>query len=568
MRADTAGVATQRVAALLAVALTTTALALPNIPSSVQAGEMITVIVREARAAGTIPEAAVAALGGRVLDHIRLINSFVAEVPAGTVARLRRSPGVDWVTRDRRVHLAGHDGAYDPAGDAGSIYDTTRAVKARGLWNDGITGRGIDVALIDSGVVPVDGLSDSSKIVNGPDLSWESQAGNLRYLDTFGHGTHMAGLIAGRESAAVQPYEANTHNFIGVAPDARVLNIKVADSHGAADVSQVIAAIDWVVQHRNDPGLNVRVLNLSFGTDGTQSYRIDPLAHAAEVAWRKGIVVVVAAGNTGFGNAELNNPAYDPYVIAVGADDTKGTPRTDDDVVPGWSAPGVPDRPVDLVAPGKSVVSLRSPGSHIDVSNPAGRVSTRYFRGSGTSMAAAVVSGGAALLLQHRPSLTPDQVKSLLVSTATGLAAAGAAQGAGLINLNAARRATPSLVPQSHPRSTGLGSLELARGTAHLEAGGVELRGEVDIHGMPWLGTTWALDITTGDTWIDGFWNGAQWSGNTWSGTSPMGTSWGTVVWSGNQWSGNQWSGNQWSGNQWSGNQWSGNQWSSGSWGA
>ena len=95
----------------------------------------------------------------------------------------------------------------------------------------------------------------------------------------------------------------------------------MAASDGATDVSQVIAAIDWIVQHRNSDGLNIRVLNLSFGTDGTQDYQLDPLAYAAEVAWLHGIVVVVAAGNSGFGTPQLNNPAYDPYVIAVGGDD-------------------------------------------------------------------------------------------------------------------------------------------------------------------------------------------------------------------------------------------------------
>src|SRR5207249_6242881 len=139
------------------------------------------------------------------------------------------------------------------------------------------------------------------------------------------------------------------------------------------DVSQVIAAIDWVVQHRTDNGMNIRVLNLSFGTDGTQDYRVDPLAYAAEVAWRKGITVVVAAGNSGYGTAQLNNPAYDPYVIAVGADDTKGTQSTSDDIIPDWSSRGDGTRNPDIVAPGKSIVSLRDTGSQIDLNHPEGR---------------------------------------------------------------------------------------------------------------------------------------------------------------------------------------------------
>ena len=158
------------------------------------------------------------------------------------------------------------------------------------MWSRGFDGTGIDVALIDSGIAPVQGLADPAKVVNGPDLSFESQSSYYRYLDTFGHGTHMGGIIVGNDGTS--------SGFKGVAPGARLVNLKVATREGAADVTQVIAAIDWVVQHRQD-GMNIRVLNLSFGTDGIQDRMIDPLAHAVESAWRNGIVVVVAGGNGG-----------------------------------------------------------------------------------------------------------------------------------------------------------------------------------------------------------------------------------------------------------------------------
>ena len=199
------------------------------------------------------------------------------------------------------------------------MYRVVQRVGAHYAWTQGYTGQGIDIALIDSGVVPVNGLTAPGKVINGPDLSFESQADNLRYLDTYGHGTHLAGIMAGRDDAVSEPTLANAYDhFIGVAPDARIVNVKVADSRGATDVSQVIAAIDWVVQHRNDNGMNIRVINLSYGTDGTQDYLVDPLAFAVEQAWKAGIVVVVAAGNDGEGSP-LRNPATDPFVIAVGA---------------------------------------------------------------------------------------------------------------------------------------------------------------------------------------------------------------------------------------------------------
>ena len=124
-------------------------------------------------------------------------------------------------------------------------------------------------------------------------------------------------------------------------PTRRIINVKVGDSEGATDVSQVIAAIDWVVQHRNDAGLNIRVLNISYGTDSTQPYDVDPLAFAAEQAVRAGIVVVAATGNAGFSKAgTLANPAYDPFTLAVGASDSNGTLSTNDDVVAPFSSVG------------------------------------------------------------------------------------------------------------------------------------------------------------------------------------------------------------------------------------
>ena len=143
----------------------------------------------------------------------------------------------------------------------------------------------------------------------------------------------------------------------------------------------MIAAIDWVVEHRNDdPGNPIRVLNLSYGTDGVQDYQIDPLAHAVENAWRAGIVVVVAGGNDGIGRRKLNNPAYDPYVIAVGAADTRGPRRTGDDLVPDFSSRGDASRRVDVAAPGRSIVSLRNPGSYLDLAHPGARSATASSR--------------------------------------------------------------------------------------------------------------------------------------------------------------------------------------------
>jgi serine protease AprX len=452
------------------------------------------------------------------------------------------------------------------------MYTTLAVTGASKFWSGGYTGQGVDVAVIDSGVVPVDGFTRPNKLIYGPDLSFESQEDSLRHLDTFGHGTHMAGIIAGYDSGASSPPRAgDTSSFLGMAPGARVVSLKVADRGGSADVSQVIAAIDWVVQHRNTDGLNIRVLNLSFGTDGVQDYRVDPLAYAAEAAWRKGIVVVVAGGNAGFGSAKLNNPAYDPYLIAVGANDPKGTALVSDDTVPGWSSTGDGTRNPDFVAPGKSIVSLRAAGSGIDSLNPGARVgASRFLRGSGTSQATAVTSGAAALLLSQRPWLKPDQVKAILKSSAVALPnATSQAQGAGTISLRRAYGwSTPTLasVTQTWPVSTGTGSIDAARGSQRLEKDGVKLEGEKDIFGNPWNGSTWSANLWNGSSWSAGNWNGSVWTGSSWSGSSWSGSAWTGAAWTGSAWTGSSWSGSSWSGSAWTGSTWSGSAWTGSAW--
>jgi serine protease AprX len=430
-----------------------------------------------------------------------------------------------------------------------SMSTVASAVGADKLWSRGIDGKGVDVALIDTGVVPVDGLAGTGKIVNGPDISFESQLSDYRYLDTFGHGTHMAGIIAGKDSGS----------FRGVAPGARIVDLKLAARDGGTDVSQVIAAIDWVTEHHDDPGLNIRVINLSYGTDSRQDYRIDPIAFAVERAQRNGIVVVAAGGNAGSSATSLSDPGLDPFVVSVGAADLKGTASVGDDVMAPFSSRGSSTRAVDVVAPGVSITSLRNPGSQIDEDHPSAVVNERFFRGSGTSQAAAVVSGASALLLQARPDLTPDQVKRLLVGTARPLANTSARdQGAGRIDVSlAAGAATPSRTPQAFEASSGAGSLDAARGSSHVEDGGVALTGEIDIMGSPWTGPT---------SWSGGNWNGTTWTGTCFCTSSWAGPAWDPAVWTGTTWAGNSWSTDPYSGGKWAGGKWAGGKWAGGKW--
>ena len=249
--------------------------------------------------------------------------------------------------------------------------NATLGTGAQAWWNAGYTGKGVDVALIDSGVAPVAGLNAPGKVVNGPDLSLDSQ-NPIAPVPRRVRPRHVHGRSDRR-----QGFDCSAR-YRGMAPDARLVSLKVGAADGAVDVSQVIAAIDWVVQHAHDPGLNIRVINLSYGTNSLQDPTIDPLAYAAEQAWKHGIVVVAAGGNYGFQSQRnapaLADPAYDSSLLAVGSIDTMGTLATSDDQVPSfspWPKRGA-TRGVDLDAPGAHLQGLRVPNSFIDVNHPEG----------------------------------------------------------------------------------------------------------------------------------------------------------------------------------------------------
>lgn len=476
-------------------------------------------------------------------------------------------------TREGKQAAAG-PGAWDASKDLGSMDALTKAVGAQSAWAQGVTGKDVTVALIDTGVAPVRGLDGDKKVVDGPDLSFEGQTPGTRYVDGYGHGTHMAGIIAG-EDKGFDPKRPDAASFSGVAPDATLLNMKVASGDGGADVSQVIAAIDWVVEHRADRGMHVRVINLSYGTNSAQSWQVDPLARAVENAWNNGILVVAAAGNNGLDTPSLLMPAVDPHVLAVGAADHMGTEQTEDDVVADFTNGGNLARHADLLAPGKSVVSLRVPSSYVDMTHPEGRVpqGQRFFRGSGTSQAAAVVAGEAALLFQAQPKLTPDQAKAVLMQTSSPLSAGGFAQGEGVAEVGAAvtllkSRTNLPTVRSAAPASSGLGSLEAARGGEHVvdPQNGSVLEGEVDAQGAVWNPREWVDGQNAHTGWAKGVWNTRVWAGTKWDDQQLRAAAWTGMSWSGVPWTAQTWSGDEWLARSWRGGDWEARSWREDSW--
>jgi serine protease AprX len=291
------------------------------------------------------------------------------------------------------------------------------------------------------------------------------------------------------------------------------------------------------------------VISLSYGTDSIQPYQVDPLAYAVEAAWKAGIVVVVSGGNDGTPATVLADPGYDPYVLAVGADDPQGTLDHANDTVPDFTSRGTNNRHVDLVAPGAHVAGLVVPGSGIAGAHPGAIVGTRYIRGSGTSQATAVVAGAAALVLQKYPNATPDEVKRQLMASARSFTGTtNIYRGNGLVDVyGSITNPLNSSTQAVGQASTGAGYLDLARGAQYVSNGIADLRGEKDIMAAAWMPSGWTALLAKLAAWSGGTFNSKTWAGSAWTGKS-----WASGTWSGKSWAGNSWAGSVWADAVWS----------------
>jgi serine protease AprX len=366
--------------------------------------------VSPAAAAGIVRRA-----GGRPGLRVPLIDALGARLTRREAARLARDPRVRAVSRNgRAVSQSSQQGLplADPEPVLASSYPGT--VDAPDVW-PAATGTGITVAVIDTGV---DGTRPDFQDATGASRVIGSAVVNPLATgagDTYGHGTHVAGIIAGdgsRRDAA----DPQAGQYVGIAPDANLVSIKIADDNGQATVLDAIYGLQFAVDHESDYG--IRIVNLSLASTVAESYATDPLDAAVEAAWFSGLVVVAAAGNGGTDPGSVSHaPGNDPYAITVGATDDQGTTARYDDVVASYSSRGTTqdgfEKP-DVTAPGSHIVSTIPPGSAYTQLCPGCMIGSDYIRVGGTSMAAPVVSGIAALLLQTHPTWAPDQVKRAL----------------------------------------------------------------------------------------------------------------------------------------------------------
>jgi serine protease AprX len=366
---------------------------------------------------GTSVESAAAAVyanEGHVTAEVGIINAVVAEVPSVYLARLAESPGVVRVTPDREVQKAGNSVDVEFA----------KAIGVQEVWDSGNLGQGVTIAILDSGIDTTfrhlrrpfqDGQNRilayydvlSGQLYEPPRLKRSPR-------DPNGHGTHIAGIIGN------SAYERRDQEYRGIAPESTLVAVRVLDEAGMGSYGDVLQGIDWVVQNKDAYG--IRVLNMSLYAPAVAPYWADPYNLAVMAAWQAGIVVVASAGNDGPDPMSIGVPGNTPYIITVGAFTDNYTPEDlGDDYMPPFSATGPTlDAFVkpDLIAPGAHVISLMRRNTYLDDLYPDNRVNRRYFRMTGTSVSAAMVSGITALMLSENPDLTPDQVKYRLTVTA------------------------------------------------------------------------------------------------------------------------------------------------------
>ncbi|HEY3109262.1 MAG TPA: S8 family peptidase [Chloroflexota bacterium] len=487
--------------------------------------------------------------GGQINDRLGLLEGHVVTLSSRAIAKLSRDKRIKAISLDHEVQLAQLstvplvNTATNLPG--GLLSMQTATANAPQVWSTyGLDGSGVTVAVIDSGVAP---SADLSNLAFGVDLS----TGTTAPADRGGHGSHVAGIVAGNGTLSAGVYK-------GVATGARILSVKVTTDDGHASYAGIIKGLQWVIA--NKKAQNIRVVNMSLGAPASAGYTDDPLDAAAEIAWFRGIAVVASAGNSGPGPATVVVPGNDPYLITVGAYDDAQTAATADDLIPDWSSRGPTPfdglaKP-DLVASGRRVISLRSPGSFLDALMPD-RVEGggQYFRLSGTSMAAPVVAGVAALILQANPGLTPNQVKYILKQTARPMAGGASTVGAGAVDALAAVKLARQGVGEGKANKGQTPNRKTATAVWPV----VRTLAPVWRNKGWWMGRYWSdagWDQTSGFRTANGSWDDAGWDALAWANFNWEDAGWDDAGWDNAGWDALTWSDAGWDSGGWDSADW------------
>lgn len=349
---------------------------------------------------------------GTVKYRLPVIDSYVVEIPRKYIYNLKNIKGI------KSVHENTHITA--------QMKNAKKVVKWEAAQSQNLTGKGIGVAILDTGIAPVnDFIQPKNRLIAFKDFA----NNKLEPYDDNGHGTHVAGIACGNGT--------NSNGlYCGIAYESNLIGVKILDKEGKGNTSKVLAGIQWIVDNKDK--YNIRIANLSIGSPGSNS--LDPLVKAVNAAWDCGIIMTIAAGNNGPKNSSITSPGISKKAITVGSSDDSESVTIWGSSQKNFSGRGPTLECVikpDIVAPGANIVSCLSPIAYIDSSNTEGVkiVDKNYLQLSGTSMSTPIVTGAIALLLQKYPSLTPNDVKYMLKYSTTDLGYPKNQQGWGLIDI-------------------------------------------------------------------------------------------------------------------------------------
>jgi serine protease AprX len=418
------------------------------------------------------------------------------------------------------------------------------------VWDLGYDGAGVTVAVVDSGVaLDYDFSSALGEADTGRLLL---QIGFNQYSDTvhdaYGHGTHVAGIIAGNGNGSSGFYQ-------GIAPGANLIGLKVSDEYGMAYESDTVAALQWISDHKDE--YNIRVVNMSINSTLEASYHDSPLDAAVEILWLNGIVVVASSGNKGPDNGfepVMAAPANDPMIITVGASEEKGdADRANDVIAPFTSYEETVDFYVkpEIIAPGKDIISTLPGSSEWRNEQPDRFVEGGYFRISGTSMAAPMVAGAAALLLQAEPTLTPDQVKYRLTATAGRVGKGNYLDVYAAITTPTTEAANQEVVPH----------MLLAK--MAMLAYWASQNGEENID---WANVNWDSVNWDSVNWDSVNWDSVNWNAVNWNAVNWNAVNWNAVNWNAVNWNAVNWNAVNWNSVNWNSVNWNSVNWNSVNW--
>ncbi|MHB8572138.1 MAG: S8 family serine peptidase [Candidatus Dormibacteria bacterium] len=506
----------------------------------------------------------VTTLGGNVQGTFTVLHAVSASVPAAAVGALMLSTVVNQVDLNPPMWLTG-----TPNVDAGNLanrYDTLSRVPA--AWSTGLDGTGVQVAVLDTGVWPHDDLMVDPLNPGGQAgfrlMSVVTNPSATDAFDHYGHGTHVAGILAGNG------YDSGGQ-YIGVAPRSLLVGVKISDDLGRANTADVIAGLEWVYL-ANQRGFHIRVVNLSLNSTYAESYRTSALDAMVEMLWRSGVLVVVAAGN---GDGAVNYPpANDPFALTVGSIDDDYTPSLGGATMMSGTRYGTTqdgfNKP-EVVADGSHVVSLLAPGSVLSGQHPANVVGQHYFKMGGSSMAAPIVAGLAALTYQANPLLTNDNVKTALSANSVPFGstawtswlgtAGGFVDEAAVTNASGGSGSGPAVTTPSTPTLSLSG---LTYSSTNVSPA-ITLPNTVPVNTL-WSNTGWSNTGWSNTGWSNTGWSNTGWSNTGWSNTGWSNTGWSNTGWSNTGWSNTGWSNTGWSNTGWSNTGWSNTGWSNTGW--